>query len=42
MTTLKIALYYNSDTDFCADSGSSEYMFPDYFTFKAYRRLSYR
>ena len=38
--TDKIALYNKSDIDWCADSGPSEDMFPDYSTFKTYRHLS--
>ena len=37
--TYKISLYNNMDTAFCADSGSLEYMFPDYSTFKTYHCL---
>ena len=37
--TEKISLYNNIDTACYADSGASEYMFPDYSTFKTYHRL---
>ena len=37
--TYKIALYKNSDKAWCTDYGASEYMFPDYYTFKIYHRL---
>ena len=40
--TDKIDLYNKSDTTFCADSGTSEDMLPDYYTFKTYRGLSNR
>ena len=36
----KIALYNNTDTACCVDSGASENMFPDYSTFKTYHHLS--
>ena len=37
--TDKIYLYNNPGAAFCADSGTSKDMFPDYSTFKTYRRL---
>ena len=36
----RIAIYNNKDTACCADSGASEYMFPDYSTFKTYHHLT--
>ena len=38
--TDKIALYSNTDTAYCADSGSSEDMLPNYYTFNTYHCLS--
>ena len=38
--TDKISLYNNTDTAFCADSGASEDMFPDYSAFNTYHQLS--
>ena len=35
----KISLYNKSDTDCCAESGASEYIFPDYYTLKTYCRV---
>ena len=40
--TDKIALYKKSDEACCADSGTSEYMFPDYSNFKTYLLLHNR
>ena len=39
--TDKIALYNNIDTSWCADSGASEDMFPDYSTFNTHHHLTY-
>ena len=36
----RIDMYNKKDTDCCADSGSSEDMFPDYSIFKTYHRLT--
>ena len=38
--TNKIAIYNKKETACCADSGESEYILPDYSTFKKYHRLS--
>ena len=38
--TDKIALYNITDTAWCADSGASEDIFPDYSTFKTYHCIS--
>ena len=38
----RIAIYNNKDTACCADSEELEDMFPDYFTFNTYHRLSNR
>ena len=40
VNTNRIFIYNNKDTAYCADSGASEDMFPDYSTFKTYHRLS--
>ena len=40
--TDNIAPYNDTDTAYCADSGSSEDMLPDYSTFKTYHHLSNR
>ena len=40
--TDKIALYNNTDTVCCAESGASEDMFHDYSTFKFYHHISNR
>ena len=40
--TNKIAIYNNTDTSCCAESGAPEEMFPDYSTFKTYHRISNR
>ena len=37
--TYNIDLYNNTDTVCRADSGASEYLLPDYYTFKTYQRL---
>ena len=36
----RIAIYNNKETACCGDSGASEDMFPYYYTFKTYHRLS--
>ena len=36
----RISMYNKKYTACCADSGASEYMFPDYSIFKTYHRLS--
>ena len=40
--TNQIYIYNNKDTECCPDSGASEYMFPNYSTFKTYHLLSNR
>ena len=35
-------MYNKKDANYCADSGASEDMFPDYSTFKTYHRLTNR